>query len=144
MQDYKQAMKDKDSVKSSVLSFLRSAMKNCAIEKRKEKLEDGEVVAVIKKQVKQRKDSIEQFKKGNRLDLADKETKEMEILEFYLPEAIPEGQLRVIVDEVISSLGEPVEMKAMGKIMKEVMAKAGSAADGKLISSIVKERLLKK
>ncbi len=144
MQDYKQAMKDKDSLKSSVLSFLRSAMKNSAIDKKKEKLDDDEVISVIKKQVKQRGDSIEQFVKGSRQDLADKETKELQILECYLPEAIPEEKLKTIINQIINSFSEPPTMKDMGKIMKDVMAKAGPAADGKLVSSIVRERLNKK
>lgn len=144
MQDYKQAMKDKDSVKSSVLSFLRSAMKNSAIEKKKEKLDDDEVIAVIKKQAKQRNDSIEQFIKGNRQDLADKETKELQILGLYLPEAIGEEKLKTIIKEIMNSFSEPPTMKDMGKIMKDVMAKAGAAADGKIVSGIVRERLNRK
>ncbi len=144
MQDYIQAMKDRDSVKSSVLSFLRSAMKNSAIDKKKEKLDDDEVISVIKKQVKQRNDSIEQFIKGNRQDLADKEKKELQILDLYLPEAIPEEKLKMIIKEIINSFSEPPTMKDMGKIMKDVMAKTGAAADGKLVSSIVKESLNKK
>lgn len=142
--DYKQAMKDKDALKVSVLSFLRASLKNTAIDKRKDALSDEEVIAVIKKQVKQRQDSIEQFKQGGRLDLYEKETKEKEVLESYLPAQLSEGEIRAIIAEVIASLGGAVSITEMGKVMKEVMAKAGSAADGKLVSSLVREALQKK
>jgi len=141
MEDYKQAMKNKEALRSSVLSFLRAGLKNFAIDKRKDKLSDEEVISVIKKQIKQRADSIEQFKKGNRMELAEKEAREQEILKSYLPKALPESQLRIIVDEVVSSLGEAPSMKLMGKVMKEVMTRAGASADGGLVSGLVKERL---
>lgn len=143
MQDYVSAMKAKDSIRASALSFLRASLKNYAIDKRKDKLLDDEVISVVKKQVKQRQDSIEQFKQGNRLDLVEKEVKELEILEVYLPQGVSEDKLRLIIEEVVASLGL-VSMEAMGKVMKEVMAKAGSGADGKTVSALVKERLQKK
>ncbi|MDP1854299.1 MAG: GatB/YqeY domain-containing protein [Candidatus Omnitrophota bacterium] len=142
--DYKQAMKDKDALKVSVLSFLRASLKNAAIDKRKDILSDEEVIAVIKKQVKQRQDSIEQFKQGGRLDLYEKEIKEKEVLESYLPVQLSEEQIRVIINEVIASPGTVLSIAEMGKVMKEVMAKAGSAADGKLVSNLVREALQKK
>lgn len=142
--DYKQAMKNRDSLRSSVLSFLRSSLKNLAIDKRKDILSDEEVISVIKKQIKQREDSIEQFKRGGRNDLSEKETKEKEILESYLPEQLGEEKIRAIVDEAVISLGGAVSMADMGKVMKEVMAKVGASADGKIVSSIVKDRLQKK
>lgn len=108
-----------------------------------DKLTDSEVISVIKKQTKQRQDSIEQFKKGKRSDLAEKETKELKILESYLPAQIPEGELRKIIEEVIKAMPEPVLMSTMGKVMKEVMSKVGSCADGKIVSNIVKEHLTK-
>ena len=85
LNDYKEAMKSRDTLKSSVLSFLRADMLNQATAKKKNKLDDPEIVAVIKKQIKQRQDSIEQFTKGNRLEMAEKEKKELEILKGYLP-----------------------------------------------------------
>lgn len=142
--DYKQAMKNRDSLRSSVLSFLRSSLKNLAIDKRKDILSDEEVISVIKKQIKQREDSIEQFKLGGRDDLSEKETKEKEILESYLPEQLGEEKIRAIVDEAVISLGGTASMADMGKVMKEVMAKVGASADGKIVSSIVKDRLQKK
>jgi uncharacterized protein YqeY len=142
--DYKQAMKNRDRLRSSVLSFLRSSLKNLAIDKRKDILSDEEVISVIKKQIKQREDSIEQFKRGGRTDLSEKETKEKEILESYLPEQLGEEKIRAIVDEIVVSLGGTASMADMGKVMKEVMAKVGASSDGKIVSSIVKDRLQKK
>ncbi|MDD4938841.1 MAG: GatB/YqeY domain-containing protein [Candidatus Omnitrophica bacterium] len=139
--DYKEAMKNKDTLKSSVLSFLRAAMINSAIEKKKKALDDPEVVAVIKKQVKQRQDSIEQFQKGNRQDLADKEIRELEVLKAYLPEELPEEEVKKVVEEAIS-LTSASGIKDMGLVMKEVNAKIAGRADGKLVSGLVRERLI--
>ncbi len=138
--DYKQAMKARDSIKSSVLSCLRAEIMNTALAKKKDKLDDNEVLAVIKKQVKQHQDSIEQFKKGNRNDLAEKEVKELEILQAYLPAQISEAELIRIVDEAVV-LTAAIGPKDMGKVMKEVMAKAGSSADSKVVSDLVKRKL---
>ena len=92
MQDYVAAMKAQDKVRSSALSFLRAKLKDVIIEKRVKALDDSDVIAVIKKQVKQRQEAIEQFKLGNRQDLVDKETTEMAILKSYLPAEIPKSQ----------------------------------------------------
>jgi len=140
--DYKEAMKSRDTLKSSALSFLRAAMMNLAIEKKKKLLEDEDVIAVIKKQIKQRQDSIEQFKKGNRLELAEKEAKELQILQAYLPQQLSADEVRKVVEEVAAAVGA-CGPKDMGKVMKEVMVKVGSAADGKLVSDLVKEKLTK-
>lgn len=142
LNDYKEAMKSKDTVKSSTLSFLRAEMINVAMGKKKKALDDNEVINVIKKQIKQRQDAIEQFKKGNRQDLADKETKELEILKSYLPAQLSPEEIKKIIEEVITTLGT-VEPKDMGRVMKEVMLRIGSSADGKLVSDLVKERLTK-
>ncbi|TBR17395.1 GatB/YqeY domain-containing protein [bacterium] len=138
--DYKEALKNKDSVKSSILSFLRSQMMNAALEKKKDKLDDNEVIAAIKKQIKQHQDSIEQFKSGGRQDLIDKETKELEILKIYIPEELAPDALKKVIEEVASELSAS-GMKDMGKVMKEVMARTAGKADSKLISDLVKQRL---
>ena len=140
LQDYKNAMKDRDLLKVSVLSFLRAALKNAAIDKRKEKLDDMEVTAVLSKQVKQRRDSIEQFKMGGRMDLAEKETGELKVLESYLPERLSEDKIKGIIEEVISQTGAG-SMKDMGLVMKELTPKIAGRADSKLVSQLVKERL---
>lgn len=142
LDDFKKAMKDKDAVKVSTLSFLRSELKNAAIDKRKKELDDSEVSAVIKKQIKQRQDSIEKFKQGSRQDLADKETKELEILKSYLPQEVSEEEIIAAVDEAIktTAAGGPQDM---GKVMKELLAKFAGRADNKLVSQIVKVKLAK-
>jgi uncharacterized protein len=138
--DYKEAMKARDSLKSSVLSFLRADMLNQATAKKKDKLEDSEVVAVIKKQVKQRQDSIQQFTGGGRLEAAEKEQKELEILKGYLPEEMSEEKIKVLIEEAVVSTGAS-GMKDMGRLMKELTAKISGQADGKLVSDLVRQRL---
>ncbi|HTZ10893.1 MAG TPA: GatB/YqeY domain-containing protein [Candidatus Margulisiibacteriota bacterium] len=141
MNDYKEAMKARDALKSSVLNFLRAEINNVAIAKKKNKLEDPEIISVIRKQIKERQDSIEQFNKGNRQDLADKEGKELALLKGYLPPELPEEEIKKIIEEVIIATGA-AGIKDMGKVMKEVTAKTGSQADGKTVSNLVRERLL--
>ena len=142
LNDYKEGLKNKDAVKSSTLSFLRAELKNVAIDKRKETLDDADVISVVKKQIKQHQDSVEQFQKGNRQDLAEKEAKELEILKSYLPRQLSAEEIKKIIEEVIASTGAQGP-KDMGRVMKEAMAKAGQAADGKTVSDLVKERLTK-
>ena len=142
LNDYKEAMKSRDALKSSTLSFLRAEMINLAIAKKKKVLDDNDTIAVIKKQIKQRQDSIEQFSKGNRPDLADKEAKELEILKSYLPPELPAEEIKKIIEEAIVTTGAQ-DMKDMGKVMKEVSAKIAGRADGKLVSDLVRERLNK-
>jgi len=140
LNDYKQAMKGKDELKASTLSFLRAAMQNAAIDKKKDKLDDADAVAIVKKQIKQRQESIEQFQKGNRADLADKEARELEILKAYVPPELSADAVKKIIDEVVAASGA-AGPREMGKVMKEVMAKVAGKADGKLVSDLVKERL---
>ncbi len=140
LEDYKAAMLAKDKIKSSTLSFLRADFNNYAIDKRKKKLDDSDVIIVIKSQIKKHQDSIEQFKKGNRLELADKEEKELEILKSYLPAQLSEDEIKKIVAEIITAVGE-TGMKDMGKVMKEVLAKVGDKADNKTVSELVKQKL---
>ena len=141
-QDYIQAMKDKNSLKSSTLSFLRAQVKYVKIEKRVEKVEDADVVAVIKKQIKQRQDSITQFEQGARQDLADKEKAELVILKEYLPQEMSPESLRPIVAGIIKQTGA-VSVKDMGRVMKEVMVQVAGQADNKVVSDVVKEQLSK-
>lgn len=142
LNDYKEAMKARDTLKSSVLSCLRAEIMNVAIAKKKKTLEDNDCLAVIKKQVKQHQDSIEQFTKGSRADLAEKETKELRILEAYLPAQLSQDELKKIVEEIIVSTGAS-GMKDMGKVMKEAAARVGQSADSKLLSELVRQRLTK-
>jgi len=138
--DYKEAMKARDSLKSSVLSFLRADMLNLATAKKKNKLDDTEIVAVIKKQIKQRQDSIEQFTKGARLEMADKEKKELDILKNYLPPELSAEEVKRLIEEVVITIGAN-GVKDMGRVMKELTIKISGKADGRLVSDLVKQRL---
>ena len=140
LNDYKEAMKAKESLKSSVLSFLRAEMLNLATAKSKAKLDDSEIISVIKKQIKQRQDSIEQFTSGGRIEMAQKEQKEMEMLKAYLPPELSPDEIKKVIDDVVAATGAS-GMKDMGRVMKEVNAKVAAAADGKLVSELVRARL---
>ncbi len=141
-QDYIQAMKSKETAKASALSFLRAQIKNVMIDKRVEKVADEDVIAVIKKQVKQRQDSIEQFKQGGRADLVAKETAELALLQSYLPAEMSNDQLTAIVQETIKS-SQAASIKDMGKVMKDIMPKVAGKADNKRVSDMIKELLSK-
>ena len=139
-EDYKEAMKLRDALKSSVLSFLRADMLNLATTKKKDKLDDAEVIMVIKKQIKQRQDSIEQFSKGGRLDAAEKEKKESEILKSYLPAQMPVEEIKRLIEAAVVATGAS-GMKDMGCLMKELAITIGGGADGKTVSDLVRQRL---
>ena len=140
MADFKDAMKTKDQVRTQTLSFLRSEMKYAAIDKKKDKLDDADVLAVIKKLIKQRQDSIDQFGKGGRMDLVEKETKELDILKKYLPQQMTVEELTAVVNQAVQETGA-ASVKDMGRVMKDVMARTQGKADGKMISELVKKRL---
>ena len=141
-QDYVQAMKARDSFASSVLSFLRAAIKQIKVDRRLEIVPDEEVIAVVKKQVKQRLDSINQFKAGAREDLAEKEEKELVLLKKYLPPEISPEQLKIVVEEVIKSTGA-TSIKDMGRVMKDVLSRLAGQADNQTVGALVKEYLSK-
>ena len=142
MNDFKQAMKNKDTVRTSTLSLLRSQLKYVLIEKKTDKLSDPDVITVIKKQAKQRQDAIEQYEKGGRPELAEKEKQELAILKAYLPQEMDEGQLKGLVQEAIKEVNA-TGIKDMGKVMPVIMAKVAGRADSKLISDLVKQALTK-
>ncbi len=138
--DYKQAMKDRDTIKSSTLSFLRSQLKYVLIEKKLDRLPDAEVIAVIRKQVKQRQDSIFQFEQGARADLVAKEKSELKILKSYLPQEMSLAELKSLIDAAIQEVGAK-GMKEMGNVMKVLLPKVAGQADSKQLSDLVKEKL---
>jgi len=140
--DFKGAMKNKDSARVSTLSFLRAQFSYAALDRKKDKLEDAECLVVIKKLIKQHQDSIEQFAAGNRKDLVERETKELDILKAYVPEEMSADQVKKAIDEIIAATGA-AGMKDMGKVIKEVLAKTAGHADGKMVSDLVKDRLAK-
>ncbi len=137
-----QAMKNRDELQKSVLRMLLSAVTYYEINKGGAGYEatDEDVLVVIDRQVKQRKDSIEQFEKAGRQELADKEKAEMAILQKYLPEQMSEDDARMIIKETITSLGN-VSMADMGKVMGAIMPKVKGKADGGLVGKIVREEL---
>lgn len=136
--DLKAAMKSGDKFKLSVLRMLKSALQLESISKKHE-LSDDEVMSVVKKQVKTRKDSIEEFKKYNKTEEVEKLEQEIEILNTYLPEEMSEEEISKVIDEVFNELN-PTSMKEMGMVMKELNAKITNA-DMSLVSKMVKERL---
>lgn len=135
----KTAMKSGDKPRLQTLRFLLSAIKNKEIDKREE-LSDTEILQVIATSVKQHKDSIEQFRKGGRDDLADQEAAELVILVDFLPEQLSEGEIKDAVAATATEIGA-TSMKDMGGLMKAVMAKLKGKADGKLVQEMVKQRL---
>ena len=137
-EDLKLAMKSGDKFKLSVLRMLKSALQLESISKKHE-LSDDEVMSVIKKQVKTRKDSIEEFKKYNKTEEVAKLEQEIEILNAYLPEEMTEEEIIKVIDEVFNEL-KPTSMKEMGMVMKELNTKITNA-DMSLVSKFVKERL---
>ncbi len=140
--DIKDAMRAKAADKLSVLRLLKSALKNASIEKggADAKLDDPEAMAVIRKQVKQRQDSIEGFEKGGRPELAAKEKAEMEILNTYLPKAMSESDLKALVAESIAETGATSKAQ-MGVVMKVATSKAAGRVDGKTLSQAVQSAL---
>ena len=138
--DVKSAMKNKEQDKLSTLRMLHSEIKNKEIAVRPNELSEDDILAVLKKLAKQRKDSIEQFGKANRQDLVDKETAELAVLEAYLPEQMGKEQIETIVAEVITA-ESATSMKDMSRVMKAVMAKTQGAADNKLVSELVRAKL---
>lgn len=138
-EDMKTAMKAKDSARLSTIRMLNSVLKNREIDQRRE-LSDEEVVAAISTAVKQRRDSIEQFKAGGRQDLVEKEEAEVAILMAYLPQQLTEDEIRDIVKSAIAETSA-TSGKDMGKVMKVIMPKTKGKADGGLVNKVVKELL---
>jgi len=138
--DLVEAMRKREELRLSTLRMMKAALKNKEIEKRG-KLEEKEELQVLTTMIKQRKDSIEQFEKGNRPELARKEAEEIVIIEGYMPKAVGEEEVVAAVRATIAEMGSPT-MKDMGAVMKNVMAKfAGARVDGKLVSEAVKKEL---
>ncbi len=143
MADLKQAMKDKDQDRLRVLRSLKSKLLEREISERKEgeaSLSDEQTIEVLMKAAKQRKESIEQFEKGDREDLAESEKKELEVIESYLPEMLSEDEIRDIARDKIDELGAE-DMSDMGQVMGAMMQELKGKAEGSLISKVVKEEL---
>ncbi|EIW17206.1 MULTISPECIES: GatB/YqeY domain-containing protein [Pelosinus] len=140
-EDMKQAMKDKESgkLRLSVIRMVRANIKNVEIDSKQE-LSDDEVLGVVSKEVKMRRDSIEEFTKGNRLDLVENLEQEIEVLMKYLPEQLSETEVRTLVEQAVAE-SKAVSPKEMGKVMAVLMPKVKGRADGKMVNTIVREML---
>jgi len=156
-EDLNQAIKKSEEIPRSTLRVLLASILNKEKEKRykiakkeetlnekelveRSNLTDEEIIEVITSEVKKRKEAIFEFERGKRMDLVEKEKKEMEILQKYLPEQISEEEIKKLVKEAIDKVGAK-EQKDMGKVMAEIMPKVKGRADGKIVSQIVKELL---
>lgn len=141
--DVKEAMRARDATRLGVLRMLKSALKYAAIAKSgaEAELKEAEVVQVIRKQAKQRQDSIESFEKGGRAELAEKEKEELAILNTYLPQPMSADELAKIVREIIAEVGATSKAQ-MGAVMKALQAKAAGRVDGKTLSAEVQKQLL--
>lgn len=137
--DLTNAMKEQDKFTLSVLRMLKSALQLEKISK-KHDLEDDEVIAVIKKQVKTRKDSMAEFEKYNKTEEVENLKQEIEVLSKYLPPELSKEELDKALDEIFAEV-KPESIKDMGKVMKEVSARLGNSVDMSLVSSLVKEKL---
>lgn len=141
-EDMKQAMKEKEAgkLRLSVIRMVRASIKNTEIDRRKELTTDEEVLDVLAKEVKMRRDSLEEFKKGNRPGLVAALEQEIAILMGYLPAQLSEAEVRTLVAEAVAQTGASGP-KEMGKVMAALMPKVKGRADGKLVNAIVKELL---
>jgi uncharacterized protein len=134
--ELKAAMLAKDAERLSTLRLLKSALGYLQIEKKNDQLSDADVVSVIQKEAKKRRDSIEQYRNGGRPELADKEARELAVLETFLPQPLSPEELEQLIRTTIQELGA-TSKKDMGPVMKAVQAKAAGRADGKAISTVV-------
>ncbi|GAA3646920.1 GatB/YqeY domain-containing protein [Asaccharospora irregularis] len=138
-EDLKSSMKNKDTVKKSVVTLIRASIKQHEVDNRVE-LDDDAIIDIISKQLKQRRDALDEFKKADREDLVSETEAEIEVLKEYLPQQLSEEELNQIVKDTISEV-EATSMKDMGKIMSAIKPKIKGRADGKLVNELVKKNL---
>lgn len=138
-EDLKSSMKNKDTIRKSVVTLIRAAIKQYEVDNRVE-LADDAIIDIISKQLKQRKDSLAEFEKANRDDLVEETKSEIQVLEGYLPQQLSEDELEKIVIETIAEVGA-TSMKDMGKIMATIKPKTAGRADGRKINELVKKNL---
>ena len=139
VEEMKEAMKSSDKLRLSTIRMIRSNIKNKEIELRKP-LDDETIQRVIQGMVRKGEESFDQFKLGGRMDLVEKESKEIEILKSFLPQSLTQEEVIKIIDQTIEET-QVTSLKDLGKVMKSVMSKLQGKADGKLINQLVKERL---
>lgn len=138
-QDLVTSMKNKDTFALNVIRMVKASIQMEAINKKRD-LTDEEIISVIEKQIKMRKDAIVEFEKGNRSDLVEQNTKEIELLKKYMPEQLSDNEVLKIIDEAFKLIN-PTSSKDMGLIMKEVTPKLKGRTDMSKVSSIIKEKL---
>ncbi len=139
MDDLKLAMKEKNKVKKSVITLIRAAVKQYEVDNRS-KLDDQGIIDIVAKQMKQRKDALEEFMKAGREDLISQTREEIELLKDYLPAQLSEEEIEVIVVDTIKEI-EASSIKEMGKVMSALMPKVKGKADGKIVNELVKKHL---
>ncbi len=139
MEDFKTSMKNKDTIRKNTITMVRSSIKQKEVDEKIE-LNDEEILDIISKQVKERKNAIKEFKKGNREDLVELTRKEMDVLLEYLPEQLTEEEIEEIVKDIIEEV-KASSMKDMGLVMQNVMPELKGRADGSLVNKIVKKYL---
>ncbi|TCS83731.1 GatB/YqeY domain-containing protein [Tepidibacillus fermentans] len=139
-EDMKQAMKNKDKLRLSVIRMIRSAIKYAEIEQKTTALSDEQIIDVLTREVKQRRDSLQEFEKAGREDLVENVKAELKILQEYLPKQLSEDELKAIVQEVIDQVGAKTKAD-MGKVMGVLMPKVKGRADGKLVNQLVQQQL---
>lgn len=137
--DLKEAMKNKEQVRKSVVTLIRAGIKQCEVDNRQE-LTDEDIISLISKQLKQRKDALSDFEKANRIDLIEQTNQEIAILENYLPEQLDDVELKEIITKVVGEVGA-TSMKDMGKVMAKTISLVQGRADGKRINAMVKQIL---
>ncbi len=139
LEDLKNSMKEKNVVRKNVIQMVRAAILQVEKDKKIE-LSDEEIINIMAKEAKKRKDSLEDYKKGNRPDLVEQIEQEINIIDEYLPKQLTKEEIAQIVKEVISEVGA-TSIKDMGKVMKLAKEKIGAASDGKTINEVVREML---
>lgn len=137
-EDMKIAMKEKNQLKLSVIRMVKAALKNAEIDKKDHKLEEADILSVLQKEAKKRKEASEEFKRGNREELAKKELDELKIIEEYLPKQMSKEEIIAEVKKIISEIPE-AERINIGKVMGKVMPLFKGRADGSLVNAVVRE-----
>ncbi|MNT62292.1 glutamyl-tRNA(Gln) amidotransferase subunit E [compost metagenome] len=138
-EDMKQAMRSQDKFRLSVIRMVRSSIKNIEIDQRKT-LDDQDVLDVLNREIKQRRDSLQDFEKAGRQDLVDQMAQELDILTAYMPKQLSEDEVKVIVQQTIQEVGASSKAD-LGKVMGALMPKVKGLADGKLVNQIVSQLL---
>ena len=138
-EDLKNAMKERDEVRVRTLRMINAAIKNFEVEKMKE-ADDEDVIGILQKEAKKRREAIEEYRKAGREDLAKDEEAELKVIEEYLPKQMSEDEIRALAMKIISEVGAK-SPRDLGKVMKEIMPKVKGRADGKVVNRIVRELL---